>query len=65
MVSIRESRFFALLKNNEISRETFCYTKMNDDRLNNKSILVMKRAYNEEIGLQISKIDNMNEQLFL
>ena len=65
LVSIRESRFFALLKNNEISRETFCYTKMNDDRLNNKSILVMKRAYNEEIGLQISKIDNMNEQLFL
>lgn len=65
LVSIRESRFFALLKDGDVSKESFYFEKKDDDRLNNKSVLVIKRAYNEELGLQLSKIDNMGEQLCL
>lgn len=65
LVSIRESRFFALLKDDDISKESFYYTKIDDERLNNKSVLVIKRAYDEELGLQISKTENMSEELCL
>lgn len=62
LVSIRESRFFALLKDDEINRESFCYTKMGSDKLNNKSLLIIKRRYDAELGLQISKLDTMSDQ---
>lgn len=65
LVSIRESRFWVLLKDNDINKESFYYIQKDGQKLNNKSVLVIKRAYNEELGLCISQIDNMSEQLFL
>lgn len=65
LISIRESRFFALLKDNEINKEYFCFINKDGDKLMNKSLLVINRVYDEELGLQMSKLDTMSDQLCL
>lgn len=65
LVSIRESRFFALSKDNEVYRERFCYTDDDKDKIKNQSMFVINRVYNEELGLQIYKAETTSDQLFL
>jgi len=63
LVSIRESRAYALLKDNEVYRKRICYA-LPDDSLAEKNILVINRKYDSEIGLQMN-IENTSTDIFL
>lgn len=57
LVSIRESRFNYMYHNNDVYKENICYEKTNE-KLAEKTTLVIKRKYSFELGLQIEQIDN-------
>lgn len=65
LVSIRESRFYALQKDSEIYKDTYYYEDKQSGKLDRKSVLVIKRAYDEELGLQINKVDTADEHKYL
>jgi CRISPR-associated endonuclease/helicase Cas3 len=57
LVSIRESRFAFMFKNNDIYKQRICYTD-NDDKMNDRHVLVINRKYDSELGLQINLEDS-------
>lgn len=57
LVSIRESRFYYMYHNNDVYKEKICYEKK-DEKLAGKTLLVIKRKYSFELGLQIEEIEN-------
>ena len=57
LVSIRESRFVFMFKNNEIYRQRICFTET-DDKINDRHVWVINRKYDpDELGLQINMED--------
>ena len=57
LVSIRESRFAFMFKNNEIYRQRICFTET-DDKINDRHVWVINRKYDpDELGLQINMED--------
>lgn len=58
LVSIRESRFLGMLKNGEINKEDFFFEAKNSERLLDKSAYIIKRKYDDELGLQVNEPDN-------
>lgn len=57
LVSIRESRFSYMYHNNDVYKEKIYYEKK-DDELAEKPILVIKRKYSFELGLQMDQIED-------
>ena len=57
LVSIRESRFAFMFKNNDIYKQRICYTDT-DDKMNDRHVLVINRKYDSELGLQINLEDS-------
>lgn len=58
LVSIRESRFAGMIKNQEIERTQFVYESNKTNKILGKSVFVIKRKYNSELGLLINEEDN-------
>lgn len=58
LLSIRESRFVWMIKNQEIERSQFFYENDKTKKLLGKSIFVIKRKYNSELGLLMNVEDN-------
>lgn len=58
LLSIRESRFVWMLKNQEIERSKFFYENDKTKKLLGKSTFVIKRKYNSELGLLMNAEDN-------
>lgn len=67
LVSIRESRLYALLKEGSISQDIFAFETGGSDgarkcsKLYQKRINVIKKRYDSELGLQISEPDFFND----
>lgn len=57
MVSIRETRFWGMLKNGDIDKDEFPYELKSSEKLFKKTAYVIKRKYNDELGLKINEID--------
>ena len=55
LVSIRESRLWRLLQEQEASKDIFYYENITKDKLERKEFFVIKRVYNEELGLLINE----------
>ena len=56
LVSIRESRFGFMLKNNDVYSQRICYTDV-DDSMMDRHVMVINRKYDSELGLQINMED--------
>jgi CRISPR-associated endonuclease/helicase Cas3 len=57
LLSIRESRFAGMIRNEEIERTHFTYESEKTKKLFGKSIFVIKRKYDSELGLLINETD--------
>lgn len=65
LVSIRESRLYNLLKEKDIENEKFFYEHKESNQLDEKNIKVIMRKYDEELGLQINKVERSIDQFFI
>lgn len=57
LVSIREKRFIGMLKNNEIDKTHFIFESSIQNKIEDKSVYLIKRKYNNELGLLIDEPD--------
>jgi CRISPR-associated endonuclease/helicase Cas3 len=57
LLSIRESRFAGMIRNEEIERTYFAYETDENKKLFEKSVFVIKRKYDSELGLLINEAD--------
>lgn len=57
LLSIRESRFAGMIRNEEIERTYFAYEAEKNKKLFEKSVFVIKRKYDTELGLLINEAD--------
>ncbi len=58
LVSIRESRLFQLLQDESIYKESFYFENITQDKLEHKTFFVIKRAYDNELGLLMNEVKN-------
>jgi len=58
LLSIRESRFAGMIRNQEIERSEFVYENEKTKKLLDKSIFIIKRKYDPDLGLLINEEDN-------
>ncbi len=65
LVSIRESRLYALLKEGGIENEKFFYETDKKEQIDSKTIKVIMRKYNEELGLLINEEEKIIDSAFL
>jgi CRISPR-associated endonuclease/helicase Cas3 len=57
LLSIRESRFVGMIRNEEIERTHFAYESEKTKKLFEKSVFIIKRKYDSELGLLINETD--------
>lgn len=60
LLSIRESRFIGMLRNNEIEKSQFFYKSDTTQKLLGKSAFVIMRKYDSDLGLLINEPDRCN-----
>jgi len=66
LLSIRESRFVGMIKDNEIEKMHFSFGKLGMQKIWESSTFVIKRKYDPNLGLLMNEIDNENfENLLL
>ena len=53
LVSIRESRFSYMYRNGDVIKDRICF-EYSDDKLVDKSVLIINRQYDSEMGLMIN-----------
>ena len=57
LLSIRESRFAGMIRNEEIEKTYFAYESDETKKKKKKSVFVIKRKYDSELGLLINETD--------
>jgi CRISPR-associated helicase Cas3/CRISPR-associated endonuclease Cas3-HD len=57
LVQISEPRFIGMIKNGEIERDWFAYESKKNGKIKDKSVYVIKRKYDCELGLLINEED--------
>jgi CRISPR-associated helicase Cas3/CRISPR-associated endonuclease Cas3-HD len=57
LVQISEPRFIGMIKSGEIERDWFAYESKKNGKIKDKSVYVIKRKYNCELGLLINEED--------
>jgi len=57
LIQITEPRFIGLIKKGEIESDTFSFQLKRTEKFTDKSVFVIKRKYDSELGLQMNKED--------
>ena len=58
LVSIRETRFFGMLKSEEIKKEDFPFEMKKSEKLLGKTAYIIKRKYDSELGLCLNVFED-------
>lgn len=58
LVSVRETRFIGMLRNNEISRNDFFFELKGKEKFSDKTTYVIKRKYDSDLGLRVNEFED-------
>jgi CRISPR-associated endonuclease/helicase Cas3 len=64
LLSIRECRFAYMINNGEIDKTEFYYEQEKTEKIFGKSIFIIKRKYDSELGLLINEVDDSSDDSF-